>query len=317
VNRTEKNMDLSSLEIFCAVAKERSVNQAAQHAADVRSNDIAKVKQLEDELKVQLFLREGTRFALTPSGHQMLDYARRLLSLADEARRAMNPDHPSGRLRIGAMESTAAARLPALLASYHSQWPLVGLEISVATSAELVEDAAGGRIDCAFVGDPGLMGNTPFAARGLQATRAYSEHMLLVLPPHHPPARQPDDLKVRTLAAFSTGCTYRSALESWLGPLNEGERNWKVMEFDSYRSILACVAAGSCFAMCPKAILDLQCAPMDVRTQDFGTIDTYLVARTGFSSSAYDKLLRAIQAGTRFRSASRHMQLTLFGEKAT
>jgi DNA-binding transcriptional LysR family regulator len=230
----------------------------------------------------------------------------------------MNPDHPSGRLRIGAMESTAAARLPGLLASYHSQWPEVDLEISVATSAHLVEDVAGHRIDCAFVGDSSLIGDPPFAARGLQATRAYSEQMLLVLPPNHPPARQPDDLKVRTLAAFSTGCTYRCALESWLGPMDaQGDRRWKVMELDSYRAILACVAAGSCFAICPKSILDLQCAPMDVRTQDFGTIDTYLVARTGFSSSAYDALLQAIQAGTRLRSASRHMQHTLFGEKAT
>jgi DNA-binding transcriptional LysR family regulator len=295
VNLTEKNMDFSSLEIFCAVATERSVTRAAQHLARVRSNVTTGVKQLEEELKVQLFSREG----------------KRLLSLAEEAHQAMNPAFPSGRLRIGAMESTAAARLPSLLSTYHSEWPQVGLEICIGTSAELVEEVASNRLDCAFVGDPGLQAfarvGTPFAARGLHATRAYSERMLLVLPPNHQPIRRPEDLKVRTLAAFSTGCTYRCALESWLGPPDaQGDRDWEVTELASYRTILACVAAGSCFAICPKSILDLQCAPMDVRTQEFGTIDTYLVARSAFSSGAYDKLLRAVQARRHSGSARRH-----------
>jgi DNA-binding transcriptional LysR family regulator len=219
---------------------------------------------------------------------------------SEEARQAMNPECPPDRLRIGAMESTASARLPGLLSTYHSQWPQVDLEISVGTSTGLVEDVANSRLDCAFVGDPGLQAfpgvSAPFAARGLNATRAYSEQMLLVLPPNHQPVRRPDDLKARTLAVFPTGCTYRCALESWLGPPDaQADRDWKVTELASYRAILACVAAGSCFAICPKSILDLQCVPMDVRTQAFGTIDTYLVARSAFSSGAYDKLLRAVQ----------------------
>jgi DNA-binding transcriptional LysR family regulator len=300
VNLTEKNMDLSSLEIFCAVATERSGTRANQHLAHVRSNVTTGVTKLEEQLKVELFSREGKRLTLTPSGHGMLEYAQRLLSLAEEAREAMNPECPSGRLRIGAMESTAAARLPGLLSTYHRQWPQVDLEISVGTSAELVEDVANGRLDCAFAGDPDLQAfsgvGAPFAARGLNATRAYSEQMLLVLPPNHQLVRRPDDLKVRTLAVFPIGCTYRCALENWLGPPDaRADRDWKVTELASYRAILACVAAGSCFAICPKSILDLQCVPMDVRTQAFGTIDTYLVARSAFSSGAYDKLLRAVQ----------------------
>jgi DNA-binding transcriptional LysR family regulator len=311
VNLTEKKMDLSSLEIFCAVATERSVAQAAQHLASVRSNVTTGVKQLEQELKVQLFSREGRRLTLTPNGHRMFEYAQRLLSVAEEARQTMNPEFPSGRLRIGAMESTAAARLPWLLSAYHSEWPQVDLEIFIGTSAQLVDDVASSRLDCAFVGDPGLQAfpgvGTPFAARGLHATRAYSEHMLLVLPPNHQPVRRPEDLKVTTLAVFSTGCTYRCALESWLGPQDaQGDKDWDVTELASYRAILACVAAGSSFAICPKSILDLQCAPMDVRTQAFGTIDTYLVARSAFSSSAYEKLLRAVQARGHSGLARRH-----------
>ncbi|MFM0000562.1 MULTISPECIES: LysR family transcriptional regulator [Paraburkholderia] len=48
-------MNFSSLEIFCAVASEQSVTRAARHSARVQSNVAMRVKQLEEELEVQLF----------------------------------------------------------------------------------------------------------------------------------------------------------------------------------------------------------------------------------------------------------------------
>ena len=298
-------MDFSSLEIFCAVATQQSITRAARDLARAQSNVTTRVKQLEDELKVQLFSRGGRRMTLTPNGHRLLEYAQRMLCLAEEARQAMNPDPPTGRLRIGAMESTAAARLPALLSAYHSRWPQVDLEISIGTSGSLVEDVESNRVDCAFAADAGLQVcaelGARFAERGLNATRAYTEDLLLVLPPNHPPANGPQDLKITTLAAFPRGCTYRSVLEHWLGTKDaEGGHDWTMMEQASYHTMLACVAAGSCFALCPKSILDLQRAPMDVRTQELATIDTYLVTRATYSSSAYAELLRSVQAGRHF-----------------
>jgi DNA-binding transcriptional LysR family regulator len=298
-------MDFSSLEIFCAVATQQSITRAAQHLARAQSNVTTRVKQLEEELKVQLFSRGGKRMTLTPNGHRLLEYAQRMLCLAEEARQAMNPEPPTGRLRIGAMESTAAARLPALLSAYHSRWPQVDLEISIGTSRSLVEDVERNRVDCAFAADAGSQDcaepGTRFAERGLNATRAYTEDLLLVLPPNHPPANGPQDLKITTLAAFPRGCTYRSVLEHWLGAKDgEGDHDWTMMEQASYHTMLACVAAGSCFALCPKSILDLQRAPMDVRTQELATIDTYLVTRATYSSSAYAELLRSVQAGRHF-----------------
>jgi DNA-binding transcriptional LysR family regulator len=246
-------MDLSSLEIFCAVATQRSV-----------------------------------------------------LSLAEEARQAMAPGQSTGQLRIGAMESTAATRLPALLSSYHSRWPQVQLELSIGTSCSLIDDVASSRLDCAFVAEAGFHAlaepGTRFTGCGLNATWAYSEEMLLVLPPNHPPASRPEDLKVTTLAAFSRGCTYRSVLERWLSTRAfQGDNYWNVMEFESYHSILASVAAGSCFALCPKSILDLQRTPIDVRTREIATIDTCLIARSTYVSSAYEALLRAVEARKHFQ----------------
>ena len=107
-------MDLSSLEIFRAVAREASVTRAAQQLQRAQSNVTTRIRQLEEDLGVELFLRDGKRMSLTERGSEFLAYAEQLLALADEARQSMHPAEPGGRLRLGSMESTAASRLPAL-----------------------------------------------------------------------------------------------------------------------------------------------------------------------------------------------------------
>ncbi len=107
-------MDLSSLEIFRAVAHEASVTRAAQQLQRAQSNVTTRIRQLEEDLGVELFLRDGKRMSLTERGSEFLAYAEQLLALADEARQSMHPAEPGGRLRLGSMESTAASRLPAL-----------------------------------------------------------------------------------------------------------------------------------------------------------------------------------------------------------
>lgn len=128
-------MDLSSLEIFRAVAHEASVTRAAQQLQRAQSNVTTRIRQLEEDLGVELFLRDGKRMSLTERGSEFLAYAEQLLALADEARQSMHPAEPGGRLRLGSMESTAASRLPALLASYHKACPRVALEVSTGTVA--------------------------------------------------------------------------------------------------------------------------------------------------------------------------------------
>jgi DNA-binding transcriptional LysR family regulator len=293
-------MDFSSLEVFCAVATEQSVTRASVRLARAQSNVTTRIRQLETELDVQLFSRAGKRMTLTQNGERLFDYARQILTLAAEARGALSPASPAGQLRIGSMESAAATRLPALLSGYHSKWPDVALEITIGTSASLVDDVARHKLDCAFVAMTvsGAHSATDLAlhVRGLQATPVCTEELLLVLPPNHPPVHTPADLQVSTLAVFSAGCTYRDVLEHWLSGVPV-QQAWHVNEQASYHGILTCVAAGSCFALCPRSILNLQRVPMDVRKQTIASIDTYLVSRIANRSTALDALLGALLAG--------------------
>src|SRR5882672_12676598 len=122
-------MDLGDLHIFRAAVHEGGVTRAAEKLNRVQSNVTTRVRQLETDLGVTLFIREGKRLRLSPAGQLLLDYAERLLDLAREAREAVHDAKPRGLLRLGAMESTAAMRLPVPMNEYLSRDREVTLEL--------------------------------------------------------------------------------------------------------------------------------------------------------------------------------------------
>jgi DNA-binding transcriptional LysR family regulator len=87
-------MDLSDLRIFTAVVREGGVTRAAEKLNRVQSNVTTRIRQLEEDLGVDLFLREGKRLHLAPAGQLLLGYADRLLALADEARISLRDPVP-------------------------------------------------------------------------------------------------------------------------------------------------------------------------------------------------------------------------------
>ncbi|RQC86567.1 LysR family transcriptional regulator [Pseudomonas aeruginosa] len=274
-------MDLSSLEIFRAVAHEASVTRAAQQLQRAQSNVTTRIRQLEEDLGVELFLRDGKRMSLTERGSEFLAYAEQLLALADEARQSMHPTEPGGRLRLGSMESTAASRLPALLASYHKACPRVALEVSTGTSRALFDGVRARRLDCALVAaGPGRAGELD--GSGLRGEPLFREELLMILPAEHPPVHDVAEVRLRTLAGFARGCTYRQLAEDSLGtPLT-------VQEVGSYHAILACVAAGACVGVLPRSVLQLLGTP-PLRSLPLAEVDTWLVWREGYATAAFER----------------------------
>ncbi|MBG7361736.1 LysR family transcriptional regulator [Pseudomonas aeruginosa] len=274
-------MDLSSLEIFRAVAHEASVTRAAQQLQRAQSNVTTRIRQLEEDLGVELFLRDGKRMSLTERGSEFLAYAEQLLALADEARQSMHPAKPGGRLRLGSMESTAASRLPALLASYHKACPRVALEVSTGTSRALLDGVRARRLDCALVA-AGPGGAGALDGSGLRGEPLFREELLMILPAEHPPVHDVAEVRLRTLAGFARGCTYRQLAEDSLGtPLT-------VQEVGSYHAILACVAAGACVGVLPRSVLQLLGTP-PLRSLPLAEVDTWLVWREGYATAAFER----------------------------
>lgn len=273
--------NLLSISIFRAVAHEASVTRAAQRLQRAQSNVTTRIRQLEEDLGVELFLRDGKRMSLTERGSEFLAYAEQLLALADEARQSMHPAEPGGRLRLGSMESTAASRLPALLASYHKACPRVALEVSTGTSHALFDGVRARRLDCALVAaGPGWAGELD--GSGLRGEPLFREELLMILPAEHPPVHDVAEVRLRTLAGFARGCTYRQLAEDSLGtPLT-------VQEVGSYHAILACVAAGACVGVLPRSVLQLLGTP-PLRSLPLAEVDTWLVWREGYATAAFER----------------------------
>ncbi|HTJ95821.1 MAG TPA: LysR substrate-binding domain-containing protein [Pararobbsia sp.] len=280
-------MDHINLEIFRAVASDLSITRAARRLGRVPSNVTTRIQQLEAELGVALFVRDGNRLTLSGEGQRFIGYADRLIALADEARQVLRPQAPSGVLRVGTMDSTAAARLPGPLARFHARWPDVQLHVSTDTSRALIESVRAGLIDCALAALPSC-GDLATAADlegiGLQAERVFKEEMLIVAPPGHRALRKPGDLTLRSLAAFAQGCSYRALIEDWLG---EAALALAIQEVGSYHAMLACVASGSSFCLVPRSVLDLMRDPPEFQTHTIARADTWLIRRSGFDTAAF------------------------------
>ncbi|WP_076997718.1 LysR family transcriptional regulator [Variovorax sp. KK3] len=251
-----RTIDLDSLEIFRTVVSEGGVIRAAGKLNRVQSNVTTRIRQLEERLGQQLFQRQGRSLALAPAGHKLLPYAERLLRLADEAESEMRSDLPLGTFRLGSLESTAGSRLAPVLSRFHRLYPGVVVELVSGTTGALIKRVQAFDIEAAFV-------SQPFSTAGLEILPVFEEELVLITARSVASVTRPGDLAGSTLIAFAAGCSYRQLLEQWLG--KGGVVAARSLEFSSYQAMIACVAAGTGFAVVPLSVLKALRATADVR----------------------------------------------------
>lgn len=251
-----RTIELDALEIFRAVVAEGGVIKAAGKLHRVPSNVTTRIQQLEGRLGHKLFHRQGRTLELAPAGRKLLPYAERLLRLAEEAENALRSEQPQGVFRLGALESTAGSRLAPLLARFHKLYPAVVVELVTGTTGALLKRVDAFEIEAAFIA-------RPFGAPGLESITAFEEELVLITARGMAPVRGPADLADATLIAFAQGCSYRKVAEQWLG--KGGVAPSRSLEFASYQAMIACVAAGTGFAVVPLSVLKALRATADVR----------------------------------------------------
>jgi DNA-binding transcriptional LysR family regulator len=280
-----RNIDLESLHIFKAVAECGGITKAANQLHRVQSNVTTRVKNLEERLGVNLFQRQNGRMILSQEGKLLLGYAERLLSLSSEAENAIRSAKPHGILRIGTMESTAAARLPVLLSRYHQQYPDVQIELVTGTTGALIEKVHNFAVEAAFVAEPCTLAD-------LESQVAFAEELVLITPRLEKTIKTPKDLHKHTVIAFSTGCSYRRILENWLASSSIVPA--RILELSSYHAIVACVAAGTGIAIVPRSVLEVVHAEKEVLAHPLPAkmahAKTHLVWKTGCQNTALDAL---------------------------
>ncbi|HLZ61903.1 MAG TPA: LysR family transcriptional regulator [Ktedonosporobacter sp.] len=178
-------MDLRHLHYFVAVAEELHFGRAAQRLHMAQPPLSQQIRQLEDELEVQLFYRTKRHVQLTEVGQVFLQEARQTLAQAEQAinvaRRASRGE--LGRLAIGFVGSATYEILPLLIRRFHDQYPDVELQLREFTTSQQVRALLNGHIHA------GLL-RPPVHERSLHVMPLLKEPLVVALPFNHPLTEQ-------------------------------------------------------------------------------------------------------------------------------
>jgi LysR family transcriptional regulator, cell division regulator len=243
-------MELIDLVTFSAVARAGGITRAADELNTVQSNVTQRIKALEAEIGTALFERHSRGMTLTGSGRRLLPYAERMAALSREAVLAARDDGvPKGPLAIGSMETTAAVRLPSLLAEFHRRFPAVRLSLRTAPTADLVAAVLDGSLDGAFVAGP-------IDHAELTSDIAFREELVLVTARHWSSLaalRAGTPQSGPTALVFRTGCTYRQRLEQLFSEF--GWPSAARFELGTLDGMIGCVAADMGVTLLPRAVV--------------------------------------------------------------
>jgi DNA-binding transcriptional LysR family regulator len=173
-------MDIRSLACFVAVAEDLHFRRAADRLNMTQPSLSQRIRVLEEEVGVELFVRDRRHVALTPAGEAFLEPARRSIESAtvakEQALRAMRGE--VGRLRLGFTVIAFYGRLPEAVRMFRQKHPDIEVEL-VEMISPLLEDALlGGTLDLAVLHPP--LENPQLFTHPLPP-----ERLVLALPSNH------------------------------------------------------------------------------------------------------------------------------------
>lgn len=173
---------LTQLEYLIAVADEGSITAAAAKAHATAGAVSMSLKELEQRLGIQLFIRRRSKAAtLTPAGHNAVADARRVLSAADELQYSAGSSQKdiSGTLRVGCYTTLAPFLIPPLLDEFATAHPDLTVQI-LEGPADLVPNAiADGRCEAGFLYEDDL-------PKGFQSRVVRENKPYVILASNHP-----------------------------------------------------------------------------------------------------------------------------------
>src|SRR5215467_6321473 len=134
-------MDFDQLRTFLEIVRLKSFSKAAQTCYRTQPAISAQVRQLEQELRTELFERFGSRISLTTAGKIFAGYAEQMLDLRRRAQDAIAEleSNPRGELVIAANEATCIYVLPQVFSEYKNAFPAVQLQVDRSYGSRVVE----------------------------------------------------------------------------------------------------------------------------------------------------------------------------------
>lgn len=170
-------MDMKLLRTFAVTARTLNFRRAAEQLFMAQPTVTQHIRQLETELRVQLFDRSSRRVRLTPGGQRFLEYAVQMLALYEQGVEELAGWEQGYRDRLVLAVSPLVARstLPRAVKRYTSAHPQVEVVVRIVLSGEVGPMVADGR---AHLG----LSRTPAVSRDLSSFVWYSDPVILVVP---------------------------------------------------------------------------------------------------------------------------------------
>jgi DNA-binding transcriptional LysR family regulator len=223
-------LDLELLRSFVSVVDSGGFTRAGERVHRTQSTVSQQIKRLEEDVGQPLLNRSGKDVTPTEAGERLLSYARRLLSLAEEARDVLAQPGHEGAVRLGVPEDFAAYRLAKLLAAFSRSHPGLRLDVRADQSTYLKRDLDRGDLDLAlFKRGAGEKGGIA----------VWPERVHWVTSKNHPRHASAGSVP---LIGFPAGCLYRAGA---VHALESAGRAWHMAyTSSSLAGIQAAVAAG-------------------------------------------------------------------------
>lgn len=151
-----RNLDLTALRSFVAVADSGGVTRAAGFLNLTQSAVSMQLKRLEESLGLQLLDRSARTIALTAAGEQLLSYARRMLELNDDVFGRLTAQEFEGEINLGVPHDIIYPAIPQVLQQFHANYPRVKVQLHSSYTTKLKEQFSRGEVDVILTTEEGV-----------------------------------------------------------------------------------------------------------------------------------------------------------------
>src|SRR5258706_11521598 len=278
-------MDINQLEVFLAVAQEKSFSRAAETLHRTQPAVSQAIRRLEGELGEPLFDRSSKDGTLTAAGRVLFDFAQQMLNLRAHAHAAMKglKDLDHGKLTLSANEYTVMYLLP-LIPLFRARHPHIKIEVKRSLASRIASEILGRETEIGIVS---FRPNDPTVT----AVPVLMDELALIVPPDHPLADKKvvsvRELGAESFIAHNVASPYRERVvrtfEKYRTPLNIS------LEMPTLEAIKRFVEQGMGVALVPRLTAQAeitrgQVAALAVREMKFER-KLYLVYRKGATLS--------------------------------
>ncbi len=231
-------LDTDQLKTFVAIADTGSFTRAASEVNKTQAAVSMQMRRLEETVGRRLFAKNGRLNRMTADGEHLLEYARRIIALNNEAMTILTEPELAGHVRIGTPDDYAERFLPGIFARFARTHPLVEVEITCQSSYRLLPQVMEGEIDLAIAthADCGKHGNV-----------IRRERLCWVTSPRH----KVEEKEVLPLGAGELTCSWRQTAAKALDAIN---RPYRVLYTSpSATALSAAVMSGLAVTVLPES----------------------------------------------------------------